>query len=258
VHGHTNHTNHYENEHFNKIINCVCFRGLDPVCMYGSLKMRKRKYTPLSAASCSTQYSMSHNFNSDSAIPAPISNIHNLVGTTVLFCSVGDVDLNYVASVMPNSYYDRRRFAAITIRISDPTCTALLFTSGKLVLTGAKSWCQCLLASLHIAKLLMQFCDGVVFKVMSTSIQNIVGNAVIPLRSNQYLDLQAMYDSLGSECTWQPNMFPGLVFRADNSPVVLLCFNSGKIVITGGKVEQDIAKGWENLWPIVSKFINQK
>jgi len=65
-----------------------------------------------------------------------------------------------------------------------------LFTSGKLVLTGAKSWCQCLLASLHIAKLLMQFCDGVVFKAVSTSIQNIVGNAVIPLHSNQYLNLQ--------------------------------------------------------------------
>jgi transcription initiation factor TFIID TATA-box-binding protein len=220
--------------------------------------MRKRKYTSLNAAACSAQYSAIVNQHSEGVMPIPPSKIHNLVGTTVLFCSVGNVDLNYVASVMPNSYYDRRRFAAITIRIANPTCTALLFTSGKLVLTGAKTWCQCLLASLHIAQLLMHFCDGVIFKVVSTSIQNIVGNAVIPLRSNQYLDLQAMYDALGSECTWQPNMFPGLVFRADNSPVVLLCFNSGKIVITGGKIEQDIELGWRNLWPIVSKFINQK
>jgi transcription initiation factor TFIID TATA-box-binding protein len=220
--------------------------------------MRKRKYTSLNANAYSTQYSAMIDTGVDSETAAPASRIHNLVGTTVLFCSTGDVDLNYVASVMPNSHYDRRRFAAITIRIANPTCTALLFTSGKLVLTGAKSWCQCLLASLHIAKLLMQFCDGVVFKVLSTSIQNIVGNAVIPLQSNQHLNLQAMYDALGSECTWQPNMFPGLVFRADNSPVVLLCFHSGKIVITGGKFEQDISLGWQKLWPTVAKFISEK
>ena len=219
--------------------------------------MRKRKYTSLNAKACSAQYSVHLNPDVE-AVPAPHATIHNLVGTTVLYCSVGDVDLNYIASVMPNSYYDRRRFAAITIRIANPTCTALLFTSGKLVLTGAKSWCQCLLASLHIAKLLMQFCDGVVFKVISTSIQNIVGNAVIPMKSNQFLNLHSMYEALGSECTWQPNMFQGLVFRADNSPVVLLCFNSGKIVITGGKLEHDIEMGWRNLWPIVSRFITEK
>ena len=225
-------------------------------CRVGT--MRKRKYVSLNDVSSFTQYSSISVSHPQTLLPAPHSTIHNLVGTTVLFCSVGDVDLNYVASVMPNSYYDRRRFAAITIRIANPTCTALLFTSGKLVLTGAKSWCQCLLASLLIAKLLEQFCDGVIFKVMSTSIQNIVGNAVIPLTSNQHLNLQAMYDALGSECTWQPNMFPGLVFRADNSPVVLLCFQSGKIVITGGKLEEDIALGWKKLWPIVANFVHEK
>jgi transcription initiation factor TFIID TATA-box-binding protein len=221
--------------------------------------MRKRKYTSLNAnAYYSTPYHTCKDTAVESGSETPQAAIHNLVGTTVLFCSSGDVDLNYVASVMPNSYYDRRRFAAITIRIANPTCTALLFSSGKLVLTGSKSWCQCLLASLHIAKLLMQFCEGVVFKVLSTSIQNIVGNAVIPLQSNQCLNLQAMYDALGSECTWQPNMFPGLVFRADNSPVVLLCFHSGKIVITGGKLEQDIYMGWKKLWPVVAQFITEK
>jgi transcription initiation factor TFIID TATA-box-binding protein len=44
------------------------------------------------------------------------------------------------------------RFAAITIRISNPKCTALLFTSGKLVITGVRSWYECLLASLCISR----------------------------------------------------------------------------------------------------------
>ena len=67
-----------------------------------------------------------------------------------------------------------------------------------------------------------------------------------------------MYDALGSDCAWQPNMFPGLVFRADNSTVVLLCFNSGKILITVGKLEHDIFMGWKNVWPTVAKFISEK
>jgi transcription initiation factor TFIID TATA-box-binding protein len=185
----------------------------------------------------------------------PTAEIHNLVGTTELCCSAGLVDLNYIASVLPNSFYDRQRFAAITIRIAEPMCTALLFTSGKLVLTGSRSWCQCLLASLHIARLLTAHSRGVSFTVCDTSVQNIVGNAVIALNEGECLDLQAMYNALGTICTWQPSMFPGLVLRPDNSPVVLLCFFSGKIVITGGKRERDIYEGWSNLWPTVRQFI---
>lgn len=50
------------------------------------------------------------------------------------------------------SLHRTRRFAAITVRIDKPKCTALLFTSGKLVVTGVKSWYECLLASLTIAR----------------------------------------------------------------------------------------------------------
>ncbi|KAJ1468492.1 hypothetical protein T484DRAFT_1644133 [Baffinella frigidus] len=187
-----------------------------------------------------------------------MAEIHNLVGTTELCCSTGLVDLDYIASVLPNSFYDRKRFAAITIRIAEPMCTALLFTSGKLVLTGSRSWCQCLLASLHIARLLTAHSHGVTFTVRETSVQNIVGNAVIPVLEGECLDLQLMYDALGPICTWQPNMFPGLVLRPDNSPVVLLCFYSGKVVITGGKKERDIYDGWAHLWPTVRRFIRNK
>ena len=50
-------------------------------------------------------------------------------------------------------------------------------------------------------------------------------------------------------------MFPGLIYRPESSPVVLLCFYSGKIVITGGKTLTDIYEGWTRLWPIVRPFI---
>ena len=48
------------------------------------------------------------------------------------------------------------------------------------------------------------------------------------------------------------------MLRPDNSPVVLLCFYSGKVVVTGGKFQSDIHNGWANLWPTVRRFIRQR
>jgi hypothetical protein len=50
-------------------------------------------------------------------------------------------------------------------------------------------------------------------------------------------------------------MFPGLIFRPHASPVVLLCFFSGKVVITGGRTVRDVTEGWRRLWPTVRVFV---
>jgi hypothetical protein len=57
---------------------------------------------------------------------APITTIHNLVGTSEIFSSIQPIDLEYVYHCLPNSFYDRKRFAAITIRVTQPVCTGLL------------------------------------------------------------------------------------------------------------------------------------
>ena len=54
---------------------------------------------------------------------------------------------------------------------------------------------------------------------------------------------------------FQKNMFPGLIYRANNCPVVLLLFHSGKVVITGGKSVDDIFNGWNMLWTHVKQYI---
>ncbi len=72
------------------------------------------------------------------------------------------------------------------------------------------------------------------------------------------LDIQSMYNKLELHSMYQKTMFPGLIYRPESSPVVLLCFYSGKIVITGGKTTQDVHEGWKKLWPIVRIFIRSK
>ena len=64
-----------------------------------------------------------------------------------------------------------------------------------------------------------------------------------------------MYSRLNLHCTYQKNMFPGLIYRPHASPVVLLCFLSGKIVITGGKTKRDVMEGWRRLWPTLQVFV---
>ena len=63
------------------------------------------------------------------------------------------------------------------------------------------------------------------------------------------------YTRLNLHCTYQKNMFPGLIFRPHASPVVLLCFFSGKVVITGGRTVRDVTEGWRRLWPTVRVFV---
>lgn len=91
---------------------------------------------------------------------------------------------------------------------------------------------------------------------MCGQVQNIVGHSEVQLVGPQRLDLHRMYESMAMECTYQKNMFPGLIYRPSDCPVVLLCFYSGKVVLTGGKNIEDIRSGWERLWPVVRQFVN--
>lgn len=208
--------------------------------------MRKRNYTALKNGAI---------FEDEQEDDTPKALVHNVVATTQIITNINSIDLQYIADVLSNSVYDRRKFAAITIRICDPSCTALLFTSGKIVLTGCKGWHECIAASMHIVHMLRRVTPYVDLRVSGNTIQNVVGHVAIPLPERHILDLDLIYAELCVKCTYQQKLFPGLIFRPDDSPIVLLCFFTGKIVITGGKCIADIVQGWRLLWPTVRRFV---
>jgi transcription initiation factor TFIID TATA-box-binding protein len=150
--------------------------------------------------------------------------------------------------------FEKQKFAAITIRLGEPTCTVLLFTSGKMVLTGCKSLLDCILASNIVANLLRKGFPGNVFTLDTIKIQNIVGNALVPLKDGEILDLQRFYKDFNIFSTYQPNMFPGLIYRPTSLPIVLLIFFSGKVVITGAKNMQDVYNGWEHMLELLRQY----
>lgn len=110
------------------------------------------------------------------------------------------------------SAYNKKRFAAITIRVDAPKTTALLFSSGKLVITGANSK-QMAIASVRSTVLMLNS----IFPHLQISytnhiVQNIVCN--VSFRNLVTIDIQRLHKDFGTSCTFQPSIFPGFCVRA--------------------------------------------
>lgn len=92
-----------------------------------------------------------------------------------------------------------------------------------------------------------------------------VANVIIPgshpcIPADSRLNIHAMMVHLNTDskehvCQYRKNLFPGLVYRPSNSPVVVLCFCSGKCVVTGGKNMEDVHLGWRLLWKNIKRFV---
>ena len=210
--------------------------------------MRKRKYTALCAEDTAPA--------STGLFPdAPVPVIHNVVSTAMIESSSIPLRLEDIREMIPGTCYDKKRFAAMTIRLHNPVCTVLLFSSGRMVVTGGKCWHESVCACIALRRLLQQRLVGSDFRVRQCCIENIVAHVELNPGKGGRLDLDAMYAQLNVHCTYNKRMFPGLIFRPTASPVVFLCFHSGKIVITGGKSTTDVYRGWEKMYSVIVAFL---
>lgn len=160
-------------------------------------------------------------------------NIQNVVAST----SIGDdLDLNAISAAFENCEYEPQQFPGLVFRVKDPKTAALIFRSGKVVCTGAKSLAAVDQAvGIVIGALRAKGIQGVQGKPQIT-IQNIVATADL----GSDLNLNAVAVGLGLEnVEYEPEQFPGLVYRLRDPKVVVLIFGSGKMVCTGAKRTQD-------------------
>ncbi len=111
--------------------------------------------------------------------------VHNVVGTAKVVCSSLPFDLQLIHSILPNSTFKKKKFAAITIRLFDPHYTVLLFASGKMVLTGCRDFLLCVLATHKVIVVLRQAIPSADFECSSIQMQNIVGHVDMLPRAAQ-------------------------------------------------------------------------
>ncbi len=153
------------------------------------------------------------------------------------------MDLQAIALALTGSEYEPEQFPGLIYRLKEPKTATLLFRSGKVVCTGAKS-----LDDVHkaIRKVAKQIEDAGI-KVNTdpdVEVQNIVASSDLETKIN----LNAIAISLGLEkVEYEPEQFPGLVYRIDDPKVVVLLFGSGKLVCTGARKPDDVKRAVEKI-----------
>jgi transcription initiation factor TFIID TATA-box-binding protein len=166
--------------------------------------------------------------------PKETINIENVVASS----DIGkELALDQLAIDLDGAEYNPEDFPGVVYRLQDPKSATLIFRSGKVVCTGAKS-----VDDVHDAlDIVFENLRELGIDVDSNppiEVQNIVSSASL----EQSLNLNAIAIGLGLEqIEYEPEQFPGLVYRLDEPNVVVLLFGSGKLVITGG-TETDEAK----------------
>jgi transcription initiation factor TFIID TATA-box-binding protein len=159
--------------------------------------------------------------------------IENVVAST----SLGfPLDLNAVALTLEGSEYAPDQFPGVIYRLKRPKTAILLFHSGKVVCTGGKSWKE-VDESIRIVSGMIRKGGQKILAHPKIEVQNIV--ATSDLQSE--LNLQSIAIALGLDrVEYEPEQFPGLVYRLEEPRVVVLLFGSGKLVITGGRRPGDL------------------
>ncbi|XP_068108234.1 TATA box-binding protein-like 2 [Hyperolius riggenbachi] len=174
-----------------------------------------------------------------------VPQLQNIVSTVNLACKL---DLKKIALHARNAEYNPKRFAAVIMRIREPRTTALIFSSGKMVCTGAKSEEQSRLAARKYARVVQKL--GFPAKFLDFKIQNMVGSCDVrfPIRLEGLVLTHQQFSS------YEPELFPGLIYRMVKPRIVLLIFVSGKVVLTGAKERSEIYEAFENIYPILKSF----
>ncbi|NMC88078.1 MAG: TATA-box-binding protein, partial [Methanomicrobiales archaeon] len=166
--------------------------------------------------------------------------IENIVASGVIADSI---DLEIISEKIKNCELNAKRFPGAVYRIEKPKIASLIFSSGKVVLTGIRRK-----EDLHIGLgIIMESLRGAGIDTYDVP-QVAVTNIVCSYDMGRYINLNKVVITLNLEnIEYEPEQFPGLVYRIEDPKIVALLFSSGKIILTGGKNIEDIKRGLDVL-----------
>ena len=164
--------------------------------------------------------------------------IQNIVATT----SLGkDVPLTKLARTVQNTEYNPEQFPGLVLRVKEPKSAVLVFSSGNLVCTGTKSIAQVKEVIKSVIKTLKKINITITDKP-KIKVQNIVASGTINMALNlNYLALEL------ENTEYEPEQFPGLVYKLIEPNATFLLFSNGKLVCTGTKNNQQLNDSMEQL-----------
>ena len=153
------------------------------------------------------------------------------------------LDLDVITTSLEEAEYEPEQFPGLVYRLSSPKTATLLFRSGKANCTGAKNL-EDVRKTIDIISEKLKKLGVKVYKNIDIVVQNMVATADL----GGELNLDEVAVAFGLEnVEYEPEQFPGLVYRVKEPRVVMLLFGSGKIVCTGGRNTEDVSTAVEDL-----------
>jgi len=164
--------------------------------------------------------------------------IQNIVATA----SLGkDIPLTKLAKTLPNTEYNPEQFPGLVLRVKKPKSAVLVFSSGNLVCTGTKSTTQVREVIREVIKQLRKISVRIT-TVPKITVQNIVASGSINMNLNlNYLALEL------ENTEYEPEQFPGLVYKLVEPTATFLLFSNGKLVCTGTKNREQLEDSMRQL-----------
>lgn len=166
--------------------------------------------------------------------------IENIVASGVI---ADEINLAEIAEKIDGCELNTKRFPGAVYRIDDPRMASLIFSSGKVVLTGIRNEAA-LKEGLEIILKSLKAAGVNTLDVPKVAVTNIVCSYDI----GKFINLNRVVATLSLEAIeYEPEQFPGLVYRIKDPKIVALLFSSGKIILTGGKNLDDVRRGLDFL-----------
>ena len=167
--------------------------------------------------------------------------IVNMVGVS----KIGEyLDLHSLAMSLLDADYEPENFPGLIYKIKEPKAAFLIFKSGKVVCTGTRSATEAQQA-LDVASANLKAIGENVLPSPKIDIVNIVASGNM---TSETLNLNQVSMALGLEnIEYEPEQFPGLVYRMKRLKVVILIFSTGKTICTGARRKKDVELALENV-----------
>ncbi|MHA1733693.1 MAG: TATA-box-binding protein, partial [Promethearchaeota archaeon] len=172
--------------------------------------------------------------------------IENVVATVTLEIKE-KIDLNVIARKYADVEYNPERFPGLVMRIDKPKATILIFSTGKMVVTGLRKASE---AEAVVDKVIKRIKKArIEVSNPEIIIQNIVASG--DLHTNIDLNMAAV---VMEYAMYEPEVFPGLIYRMQDPKTVFLIFSTGRIVCTGGKTKEIVARAVKKLHEEVKEY----
>ena len=139
-----------------------------------------------------------------------------------------NIPLAKLTKKIPEAEYDPEMFPGVILKMINPRVTVLVFQNGKIICTGNKSLEDLKQAENKIKKVLKTI--GIKIKELDEEIVNVVTSSELDCE----IDLEKLAMDL-ENCEFEPEQFPGLIYRKEEPKIIFLVFRSGRVISTGAK-----------------------